>query len=143
MDQKLKSSILSLVAIMLIGCSSDDEKIVTEQSIVGAWKLIEVYSDPGDGSGSWNSVENGYSYNFSANGQFTSTRFSECSSGSYALDSKQLTLNFDCDGFTAGIEDPEGTFIENYTFESNTVILVPAYLNCDEGCGWKFQKSAN
>lgn len=139
MEKILKFGILGLVAIVLIGCSSDD-KVATEQSIIGTWKLIEVDLDPGDASGSWSSVENGYTYNFSANGQFTSTRFSECSTGTYSLDSNQLTLDFDCDGFTTGIEDPEGTFIENYTFESNTVIVVPTYITCIEGCGWKFEK---
>lgn len=140
MEKKLKIGILSLLTIAIIGCSSDDEKIEAEQSIIGTWKLIEVYLDPGDGSGNWSSVENGYTYNFLANGQFTSTRFSECSTGNYVIDSNQLTLDFDCDGFTTGIEEPEGTFIENYTFESNTIILVPNYILCIEGCGWKFEK---
>jgi hypothetical protein len=140
MEKKLKIGILSLLTIAIIGCSSDDEKIEAEQSIIGTWKLIEVYLDPGDGSGNWSSVENGYTYNFLANGQFTSTRFSECSTGNYVIDSNQLTLVFDCDGFTTGIEEPEGTFIENYTFESNTIILVPNYILCIEGCGWKFEK---
>lgn len=140
MDKKLKFGILGLLTIVLFGCSNDDENIKTEKSIIGNWKLIEIYNDPGDGSGSWNSVDNGYIYNFSENGQFSSTRFSECSTGNYTIDSNQLTLDFDCDGFTTGIEEPEGTFIENYTFESNTVIFVPTYLNCIEGCGWKFEK---
>ena len=136
MDKKLKFGILSLLTILLFGCSNDDENIEAEKSIIGNWKLIEVYDDIGDGSGSWNAVENGYTYGFSENGQFTSTRFSECSTGNYTIDSNQLTLSFDCDG----IEDPEGRLIENYIFESNTVIFVPTYLNCDEGCGWKFEK---
>lgn len=140
MKKLLKLGMISCFVLTLFGCSNDDENIKDENSIVGTWKLIEVYNDPGDGSGSWNSIENGYTYNFSVNGEFTSTRFSECSSGNYSINSNKLTLDFDCDGFTAGIENPEGTFIENYTFESDRIILVPTYLNCDEGCGWKFEK---
>ncbi|MGL1885571.1 MAG: hypothetical protein OCD76_03560 [Reichenbachiella sp.] len=136
----MKFEIITLIIIMLSGCSNSDDEIKTEQSIIGNWKLIEVYSDIGDGSGDWNSVENGYSYSFSSNGEFTSTRFSECSSGTYTINSDELTLVFDCSGFTTGIENPEETFVENYAFELNTVILVPTYLNCDEGCGWKFKK---
>ena len=140
MAKKLLFGILSLLSIILVGCSNNDENIDTDKSIVGNWKLIEIYIDPGDGSGNWNPVEDGYTYNFSENGEFTSTRFSECSTGEYSIDSNQLTLEFDCNGFTAGIEEPEGTFIEDYFFESNTVIFVPIYLNCIEGCGWKFEK---
>lgn len=140
MKKLLKLGMIFCFVLTISGCSNDDENIKDENSIVGTWKLIEVYDDPGDGSGSWNSVENGYTYNFSLNGQFTSTRFSECNSGNYSINSNELTLDFDCDGFTTGIEDPEGTFIENYTFELNRIILVPTYLNCTEGCGWKFEK---
>jgi len=140
MKKLLKLGIIFCIILTILSCSNEDEKVENVNSIVGTWKLIEIYNDPGDGSGSWNSVENGYSYKFAVNGEFTSTRFSECSSGNYSINSNELTLNFDCDGFTAGIENPEGTFIENYGFESNTVILVPTYLNCDEGCGWKFEK---
>ncbi|WP_159439336.1 lipocalin-like domain-containing protein [Tenacibaculum agarivorans] len=140
MYQELKLGVLSLLAILLIGCSSDSKNVEIENSIIGTWKLIEIYNDSGDGTGSWKPVENGYTYNFSIDGQFTSTRFSECSSGNYTIDANQLTLDFDCNGFTTGIEKPEGIFIENYAFESNTVVFIPIYLNCVEGCGWKFEK---
>lgn len=140
MVKTIKFGIISLIIIMLSGCNNSDDEIKTEQSIIGNWKLIEVYSDVGDGSGGWNPVENGYTYSFSSNGEFSSTRFSECSSGTYTINSNELTLVFDCNGFTTGIENPEGTFVENYTFESNTVILVPTYIFCVEGCGWKFKK---
>ncbi|MBA6151620.1 lipocalin family protein [Gelidibacter maritimus] len=140
MVKTIKFGIISLIIIMLSGCNNSDDEIKTEQSIIGNWKLIEVYSDVGDGSGDWNPVENGYTYSFSSNGEFSSTRFPECSSGTYTINSNELTLVFDCNGFTTGIENPEGTFVENYTFESNTVILVPTYMICDEGCGWKFKK---
>lgn len=122
-----------------MGCSNDDAR-GSNRSLIGTWKLIEVYNNPGYGPGSWNSVENGYTYTFYTFGQFTSTRFSECSSGNYAVTSDEVALNFGCDGFTTGIESPAGTFIEQLTFESNTVIFNPTYLSCAEGCGWKFEK---
>ena len=123
-----------------MGCSNNDENKTEENSIVGTWKLIEIYNNPGFGSGSWNTVDNGYTYTFSTNGEFTSTRFTECSSGIYSIESNELSLDFDCDGFTAGIENPEGTFIEQFAFESSNVVFTPTYLNCIEGCGWKFEK---
>ncbi len=140
MKKLLKLGPISCFILAILGCSNDDENIKEENSIVGTWKLIEIYNDTGDGSASWDSVENGYTYSFSLNGEFTSTRFSECSTGNYSMNSNKLTLDFNCDGFTTGIENPEGTFIEDYTFESTRIILVPTYLSCDEGCGWKFEK---
>ena len=139
MSNTLKLGMILLFILTLFGCNNDD-KLNTEQSIIGTWQLIEIYSDPGDNSGSWNPVENGYKYIFTADNQFTSTRFSECDNGIYSLNSNKLILDFGCDGFTAGIEKPKGTFIEQMTFESNNLILNPTYLLCIEGCGWKFKK---
>ena len=140
MKKFLKLGMIFCILLTIFACSNDDENVKEENWIVGTWKLIEIYTDPGDGIGSWNSVQNGYTYNFSVNGEFTSTRFSECSSGTYSINSDELTLDFDCDGFTAGIENPEGKIIENYTFESNKIIFVPTYYMCIERCGWKFEK---
>jgi len=44
-----------LVVGMLSACNKDDNKSNT--SIVGNWKLIEVLEDPGDGSGTFMSVD--------------------------------------------------------------------------------------
>lgn len=141
MKKILKFGIISCLVLTMFGCSNDDnESPLQEKSIIGTWKLIEIYNDSGDGNGRWNSVEDGYTYNFSANGEFTSTRFSECGNGNYSIVSNELSLDFDCEGFTAGIENPDGIFIELFTFESNYVILTPTYLTCIEGCGWKFKK---
>lgn len=49
-------------------------------------------------------------------------------------------MNFGCEGFTTGIESPQGTFIEQMYFENGHLILKPTYLNCIEGCSWKFDK---
>lgn len=136
----MQFGIIIVIILSIIGCNKEDDNTEQEKSIVGNWQLIEIYSNPGAGSGNWNSVENGYTYSFSANGEFTSTRFSECSTGTYSIESNELSLDFDCDGFTTGIESPEGTFIEQLTFETKDLILKPTYLNCIEGCGWKFKK---
>jgi len=56
------------------------------------------------------------------------------------LQSDELILDFGCYGFTTGIETPEGTFVEKMTFEKVYLILQPTYLDCTEGCGWKFKK---
>lgn len=140
--KKLSSLFLIIFsATVFFGCEKE-ERTETEPitSIIGTWQLIEIYSDPGDGSGGWNSVENGYKYTFSSNNKFKSDRFSECTNGEYNIDSNQLILNYDCEGFTTGIENPQGTFIEEISFTASNMILRPTYLGCIEGCGWKFKK---
>lgn len=123
-----------------MGCSPDDDDSKQQNDIYGTWKLIKVYENPGAGSGSWNSVANGYTYTFFKNGEFSSTRFNECTTGTFLIELNKISLVFDCEGFTTGMEDPEGTFIEEFTFDSNNLILKPTYILCIEGCGWKFDK---
>lgn len=124
-------------------CSQNGEEKINDNSIVGTWKLIEVYSSDGGSNPQWKPVENGYTYTFNIDGTFTSTRFSECSVGKFELNNSTLTLRFDCNGFTTGLESPVGTFIENFNKNNNEIILKPTYLNCIEGCGNKFQKIKN
>lgn len=127
-----------LLCMLLFGCSNDDH--LGTMRLHGTWQLIEVYDHPGYGNGQWVPVEDGYIYNFFPTNHFTSNRFSECENGLYSMSATQITLQYECDGFTTGIESSQGAFIENYTFESDTLILIPDYLSCSEGCGWKFKK---
>lgn len=134
--------IILILAILFsfVACSNDDEKeLTTQERLIGTWKLVEVYGSDG-GQGQWTPVEDGYTYTFNDNGTFTSTRFSECTYGTYTLTSSTLILSFGCEGFTTGIEDPEGTFIENFVYDNNFIFLSPTYLTCDEGCDQKYQK---
>lgn len=52
-----------------------------------------------------------------------------------------LSLDYDCDNFTTGIESPQGTFIENFKIENGFILLSPTYMNCIERCEYKFQKT--
>jgi|SRR5690606_10071730 len=125
------------------GCSSDDNDIDYGEGLIGTWKLVEVYLSDGGSQSAWVSVKNGYVYTFKNNGTFTSSRFEECNRGKFEETEHILTLIFDCEEFTAGIEDPEGTFVENLKFENNHMILSPAYMSCVEGCSYKFKKIAS
>lgn len=132
-------NLILIFTILLLSCSNDDNK-PQENPLKGTWKLIETYSSDGGSNPQWTSVENGYTYTFNSNGTYSSTRFSECSTGEYTITDSTLTLDYDCEDFDTGIENPPGTFIENYVFEDQKIILTPTYLNCDEGCGYKFER---
>ncbi len=138
MKNSCKLGISILFIIVVSGCKSTN-KANTSSAIVGTWQLVEAYQSIG-GPATWSAVEDGYTYTFSANGDFTSNRFSECTKGKYSVKSNELTLNFGCDGFTKGIEKPEGVLIEKIMVESDYVFIKPTYIICTEGCNYKFKK---
>lgn len=137
-------NLILLFALTIMSCTkkSNENKPEINNSKLGNWRLIETYIGNGDLSTTqWAAVENGYIYTFNDDGTFSSNRFAEeCESGTYEFSDALLTLNFDCEGFTTGIESPEGTFIENYTLEDGFMYLIPTYMSCAEGCSYKFER---
>ena len=105
-----------------------------QNDLVGKWKLIEVYSDPGDGSGTYNPVESDKTVEFKNNGRFISNgkmcyieiEPTEGSKGSYSIEDNTLT--------------PDNCEMEfNLPFELNGNKLTISYF-CIEGCGEKYEK---
>ncbi|QCX38170.1 lipocalin family protein [Aureibaculum algae] len=139
MKTKLKIGIFCLVVISFFGCSNNDNEVNQEKSIIGTWQLVETYQSAG-GPGNWSSVDNGYKYTFLDNRTFSSNRFSECTYGTYSIESNVLTLIYGCEGFTTGIENSAGVFIEKINFESKYLFINPTYIFCVEGCAYKFKK---
>ncbi|MDR2146107.1 MAG: lipocalin family protein [Tannerella sp.] len=132
-----------LLLVNFSGCDKEKENISPEfedgTGIVGTWQLMEFF-DGGSISPGWRPIKDGYTYTFNADGTFTSTRFAECTHGTYELADNTLSLYFGCDGF-----DPyfinTSTFVELiFWIKDNTFHLVPIYMNCDEGCTFKFRR---
>lgn len=137
----MRTKILLLSMLLSLTSCRDDDTKSQETSILGTWKLIETYGSNGGTNPQWTTVNNGYTYTFNNDGTFSSTRFiGECTTGTYIMSSNSITLDFDCAGFDTGIESPAGTFVENYGFENENIILTPSYMDCIEGCGYKFEK---
>ncbi|MCF6296335.1 MAG: hypothetical protein L3J25_11690 [Flavobacteriaceae bacterium] len=139
----MKNLILSVLVISLISCTKNERIIDQNTKMIGTWQLIEIFESEGASNPQWTEIENGYTYTFNSDNSFISNRFLECTNGIYTVLNGILTLDFGCQNFDTGIESPAGTFIENYTFESGNLILVPEYLNCIEGCGYKFKKTTS
>lgn len=136
----MKSTILILSILLSFTSCNDDDTKPQEINILGTWKLIETYGSYGGSNPQWTSIDNGYTYTFNNDGTFSSTRFTECTTGTYETSSSSITLVYGCEGFDTGIENPAGTFVENYVFDNEYIILKPSYMNCDEGCSYKFKK---
>jgi len=84
-------------------------------------------------------IDNGYVYKIKEDSTFESTISTECLSGKLIITSSEITFNFDCEDFTMGTEEPNGTFIYSYSLGS-LFELKPLNINCYEGCAYRFQK---
>lgn len=96
----MKKNILFLMTIgLLSSCSNDDQK-KSETEVTGTWKLVEIMADPGDGSGTFRSVESDKTIEFKSNGAIT-TNNSLCNpysdeminSGTFSLIDNSITTN--------------------------------------------------
>ncbi|RAV28091.1 lipocalin-like domain-containing protein [Sinomicrobium soli] len=136
----MKNLILIISVFLFVSCSNDDDAATPRQQITGTWTLAEAKVGTG-APGKWEPVSEGYSYTFGSDGTFSSDRFSGCTAGTYVLSEDTLVLEYDCEGFTTGMEEPEGTFSESISFEGGKMILTPTYMGCIEGCSYKFEKT--
>tara|TARA_R110002050_G_scaffold247153_1_gene384970 strand:+ start:172 stop:576 length:405 start_codon:yes stop_codon:yes gene_type:complete len=113
-------------------CSQNGEEKINDNSIVGTWKLIEVYSSDGGTNPQWKPVENGYTYTFYSNGVIKSSKFN-CD-GKYTLNtSNSVHIEFDCNN-----SKMNGNF--DFKFMDENLIFTPNPNTCFEGCDEKFMK---
>lgn len=123
--------------VCLSGCKDDDDNSAMDitNDIVGTWKLIEVYADPGDGSGDFVPIESDKRIEFMANGTMSSNAnlcfiFSdvgETSIGTYSIDDMSFSIS-DCDN---------GPATANYEIVDSQLIV--SYF-CIEACQEKYVK---
>jgi len=131
----MKAIILFLVLAAACTSQSEDDLEFNQENLVGTWTLTETLVDPGDGSGTFKKVEDGYSFTFKADGSFTSTRLQECQMGTYRIEeNSKLVFNYDCDDFTEVYEDTA-------SFSGDDLITSPVFPSrCIEACQNKFRK---
>jgi hypothetical protein len=132
--------LILLLNISISGCSEEKTE-VQNTSIYGTWQLVQSYVTDGV-NGNWEQIENGYQYEILPSNRFISNQFRECTEGTFVLKDSEITFDYECEGFTTGIETPAGSFTYQYSFDNGKLLLTPTYLNCDEGCGHKFEKIA-
>ncbi|HKK12201.1 MAG TPA: lipocalin family protein [Flavobacteriaceae bacterium] len=125
----MKILIFSLLLLMSSCDKGDDTK--STDSIIGTWKLVEVYGSDGGSNAQWTPIDNGYTYTFRNDGVLISDRFS-CN-GTFEQSSEQLTINFDC-------VDNQFNLTYNMSLMNNELVLTADSMNCDEGCAEKYQR---
>ena len=129
-------TIVLMTFLFVISCSSDDDNNTTiEPGLIGNWKLVAVYSDPGDGSGDFVPVSSDKTIQFNANTIINSNAnlcvlFSdvgEPSSGTYSEADESFTIT-NCDIMP----------VTGY-YELGNSNLIISYL-CIEPCQEKYEK---
>tara|TARA_B100000787_G_C15957859_1_gene191855 strand:+ start:102 stop:500 length:399 start_codon:yes stop_codon:yes gene_type:complete len=119
---------------ILFSCNNDDDSN-SNTELTGNWKLIEVLLDPGDGSGTFSSIESEKIITFESGGIITSNgnlcdmsiNSDNQTSGTYS--NSESTFN------SADCNNPD----YNFTFEQNESILIINY-PCIEPCQAKYIK---
>jgi hypothetical protein len=128
----MKNQSISILTILLllVGCSDDSPEPLTTD-LIGKWRLVEVLSDPGDGSGVFQKVDSeknivfGYDGMVSSNGNLCSqsTEINASTSGVYSLADSTIS-NSDCTLY----------------FRLENGELTMGNFNCIEACSAKFLK---
>lgn len=124
--------ILIVISGLFTSCNNDDENDSSlNTELIGNWKLIEVYNDPGDGSGNFESVNSKKTIEFKTNGTLTAN-------------GELCNLNSDTNTTVNGtFSESNSTIItpncSTLGFEQNgneLIISIP----CDEPCLSKYKK---
>lgn len=127
------SLILLAILSLVINCSDDSERV--DPSLAGRWQLKAVLSDPGDGSGTFQSVESNKYIEFLSNDEVRSngnlcnggSSSDNSSAGVYVLPDSILQI----DGC------PQDFFLTRFRIENGRLIL--SY-PCIEPCEEKYVK---
>jgi hypothetical protein len=130
---EVKRFLLLFLLIGLLSCSKDGD----DADLIGEWKLVEAYVDPGDGSGGFQPVESKKVVKFYANGEIWSNG-SLCmvfddttgpSRGTYSFADSTITVK-KCGDYKPRV---------NPYFRIEGKYLIIHYF-CMEGCGEKYVK---
>jgi len=132
----MKKTILLLAFVgILISCSKDENDNSETTELIGQWKLIEQLADPGDGSGTFQSIDSQKKLEFFQDGTITSLNGSLCepysdeqiSTGTYSLSENRIVTS--C----------QNTNIGSIGFEIENNNLILNFIS-NEGLSQKFEK---
>lgn len=128
--------LLMLVHVLLLSfsCNSDDDT-VTQENLTGEWLLIEVLSDPGDGSGQFRTVESDKRISITDNGTYSSNG-DICSFSTLSGDPSEGSYQEDDNGFFVDCDSPFPSPVR-LNIDNGNLILT---FTCIEPCQQKFRR---
>jgi hypothetical protein len=119
--KKIITACISL--FLLLSCTSSTEEVAMHQNEVGTWRLIEVLTDPGDGSGTFQPVVSSKTVTFVANGTINcfgnlcdlSATSSTQTTGTYSISNRSI-MTTNCNQLQLTYEIRANILIINYPF---------------------------
>ncbi|WP_051605539.1 lipocalin family protein [Sediminibacter sp. Hel_I_10] len=133
----MKSICIVLTCLLVLSsCSNDDDNSNQETSeLLGTWQLIEIYADPGDGSGDFMTVDSDKTISFESDGTVASngslcgfsTTTGEVTTGTYS----------ESDSTISGEGCSNQQFLTSFNMENARLILS---FPCIEACQEKYIK---
>ncbi len=141
----MKNCLIILFTLTLISCSSNNDSTEGNKKLIGKWKLIEQYSDPGDGSGTFQPISSERIIEFFSN-DTVEVNGELCFMASNVSDKESGTYNLITD--SGADTQYDGEIIPNICSSRSAKVyfdlpvsgnLILWYL-CIEGCGQKFKK---
>ncbi len=135
----MRSLVYTLIMVFSFYGLEGQEKI-KKSDLIGKWKLSESFVSAGGGK-HWVTATDGDEYEFFDDGTFSSSKYSECTTGVFFIDESTLFLEYKCDGFESNFENKKGYITYTLKFESDSFIATPTSGPiCTEGCSYKYIK---
>ena len=140
----MKKYLFIVLLVVISSCSSDDSKSA-EEGIVGKWKLMEQYSDPGDGSGDFQTINSNRVIQFLSDGTieingslcFMASDVGDVETGTYVItSSNEADTTFDGEIIPNTCSSRSARVYFDLPKSGKLVLWYP----CIEGCAQKFSK---
>lgn len=126
-----KLLVVLFTGLLVLSCSKNSSN---EVELIGKWQLVEIYADPGDGSGTFETVESDKEIEFLSNNTVVSNG-ALCTMG---MSSDQTTGSYDPESSYIEPQDCSGSNVRiNYQIVDSKLQL--RYM-CIEACVEKYVK---
>ncbi|MFD2562125.1 hypothetical protein [Aquimarina rubra] len=129
-----KLALLFLIPLLCVSACSNDDDTISNPDLLGKWRLVAQLVDPGDGSGTFESVNSDLELAFLAAGVLQVSNGNLCS---LALDTEgNSTESYSVDENTISVACTNPVTI-SFEIKEGSLFL---YYACIEGCAQRYQK---
>lgn len=141
----MKRHLLIVLALIIFSCTSDDSKPKGETELIGKWKLIEQLADPGDGSGTFQTIDSKRIIEFLSDGTIEingelcvmSSEVGDKETGAFiTTSSNEADTTYDGEIISNTCNSRSARVYFDLTTSGNLIL----WYSCIEGCGQKFTK---
>lgn len=133
-------NLIYILIFSFFSCNSDESGQFENFELIGKWKLTKAFISAG-GPQYWVTVEDGEEFVFFKDGTFNSSRYDECTSGTFSTEPNRLFLRYNCEGFESESENTKGFVTFDLKYESDSFVATPTSGPvCIEGCSYRYDR---